>query len=268
MMSGQSGVASIVLSSALVLRLAVRSAIDFVDGLEWMDAGTSNVMVLTGGPASGRLGSAVVAVLSETMSGASVVLRTRTTAASVARQRLLGSDSTWTDLATPEASERFATVSIPTDIAGPAALCLAVDASDPSSVLETLAAFTRPRQALAARLDRRRLGLAAELAAPLHPRLILVHSMLGSRHLIAATADRIAAELVVLAWRHDAADEERDPVGPWEDRLVQRATELDLGVHLPAHIRVVLAPVEDCADPDVEGIVLVRQRLLTRLGSF
>jgi hypothetical protein len=53
-----------------------------------------------------------------------------------------------------------------------------------------------------------------------------------------ATSDQIAAELVGLAIRQakrDAADEE---VGPWQDPLVQRATELDLGVRVPAQIAI------------------------------
>lgn len=266
-MTDQPGDVSIVLASALVLPSAVRSAVDLVNGLECMDAGERSVTVLTGGPSSARFGSTVVSVLSQKVSGASVVLRRRTGAATVARQQLLKSGSTWTDRATPEASEHFATVSVPMDIAGAAALVLAIDRTDRSSVLETLAAYTRPRQALAARLDRRRIGLAAELAAALHPRLTLIHAMLGNRHLVAATADRIAAELIFLAWRNDAPTEERDPIGPWEDRVVQRATELDLGVHLPAQLRVVVAPVEDGADSDVENLVLVRGRLLTRLGA-
>jgi hypothetical protein len=52
------------------------------------------------------------------------------------------------------------------------------------------------------------------------------------------TGDAIAGELVCLALSEDLLPAGRAVAAPWEDDLVQRATELDLGVRYPGEIRI------------------------------
>jgi hypothetical protein len=52
------------------------------------------------------------------------------------------------------------------------------------------------------------------------------------------TTDAIAGELTCLALSEDLLPAGRSVAAPWEDELVQRATELDLGVRYPGEIRI------------------------------
>lgn len=70
------------------------------------------------------------------------------------------------------------------------------------------------------------------------------------------TTDMIAAELVALALVTWAEGPPGDRQTPWEDELVQRATEIDLGARVPTEIRVSVAP--ECHLRSIE-------RLLTAL---
>ncbi len=265
-LSGQGAIVPVVLASGPVLQAAVQSAVNLLGDPGWPAAAGRPIVVLSSGRFSDRWSATVRSVRPDGGTGASPVIRPRRGAVATVRGRLAGVECVWINYPLPGSGEHFAEVSIPADIAGAAALCLVVDVADRSSVLEALAGYTRPRQAVAARLDRRRLGLAAELAAPLRPRLILLHMMRQEQHLVVATADRIAAELVYLALREWAAGDDSDRIGPWEDRLVQRATELDLGVHHPTELAIVLAPDDAGAASFPEELIVMRDRLLARLG--
>lgn len=101
-----------------------------------------------------------------------------------------------------------------------------------------LASYAHPRQAILARLDRGRTGVAADLAVAFAPDLIVTVGTVGGYAVAVGTTDLIAAELVGLALVQEQAGDD-EAVGPWEDRLVQRATELRLGVRLPGEIDLV-----------------------------
>ncbi len=62
------------------------------------------------------------------------------------------------------------------------------------------------------------------------------------------SADLIAAELAGLAVWTAAQPSGHDRLGPWEDPVVQRATELDLGVQLPSDLTLLPAWVGSSAD--------------------
>jgi hypothetical protein len=106
-------------------------------------------------------------------------------------------------------------------------------------------------------------GLAAEIALALRPRLTVLVGALGPRSLVVATTDVVAAELAWLALRDDDGDPGRPAPGPWEDPVVQRATELDLGVRLPAQLDVALRSADAAPDP---VLAVVGERLRLRLG--
>ena len=89
--------------------------------------------------------------------------------------------------------------------------------------------FAHPIVRAGARFAGAREGLAAEIALAVHPdRYVVVES--DRKHgltYVMVTSDPIAADLMDLALRQERA-RFRGP-GPWEDPLVQAATELDLG---------------------------------------
>ncbi|MGH2562127.1 MAG: hypothetical protein ACRDJH_23960 [Thermomicrobiales bacterium] len=83
-------------------------------------------------------------------------------------------------------------------------------------------------------------GLAAEIALAFRPALVVLAGEVRGIAVAVATVDQVAAELFGLAFAAVGRDE-LDPataIGPWEDPLVQRATELGLGVAMPSEIIV------------------------------
>jgi hypothetical protein len=56
-----------------------------------------------------------------------------------------------------------------------------------------------------------------------------------------STTDPIAAELFALALADEDLAPTLETAGPWEERVVQRATELQLGVAIPDHLHVTTA---------------------------
>jgi hypothetical protein len=108
-----------------------------------------------------------------------------------------------------------------------------------------------PGHRLGAAITPIREGLTAELALAVEPSMILVVDQVPWLNAWVAimTTDQIAAELTGLAsWqlRRTSADE---LPAPWEDPLVQRATELDLGVRLPSELALRLDIEDDEALP-------------------
>ncbi len=63
----------------------------------------------------------------------------------------------------------------------------------------------------------------------------------GAFVLGAVTSDPIAAELLALSLADEDLTRDHRVTGPWEDPMVQRATELDLGARLPQDIRVAVS---------------------------
>lgn len=67
------------------------------------------------------------------------------------------------------------------------------------------------------------------------------------------TRDPIAAELTALALSEGMLPSDRAHPSPWEDELVQRATELELGARYPGDIR--LKYDAKATDPDVKEVI-------------
>jgi len=150
----------------------------------------------------------------------------------------VGTTTTWLDVANVEGAERFPIVRLPRLLMSdtPPVVIVPINShTDQIGPIEALAALSHPRQAIAARLDRRRQGIAAELAAPIVPGLIVLIVEHASHRFVATTNDRIAAELLTTALRQDTVGD-NEQIGPWEDSIVQRATQLDLGVRLPSDV--------------------------------
>lgn len=108
----------------------------------------------------------------------------------------------------------------------------------PIVALGLWALFAHPVVRAGARFSGARDGLTAEIALAVHPdRYVIIESDRPNGVTFAmATADPIAADLIVLALRQGRS--RHRGVGPWEDPLVQAATELDLGARTYGQIDI------------------------------
>ncbi len=96
--------------------------------------------------------------------------------------------------------------------------------------------YLHPKQRLLVNLAARRLPIDADISAVIRPRAIILLPYWSQGALAVVSSDRIAAELVGLAIHQATRHPFAATTGPWEDPIVQRATELDLGVRLPADL--------------------------------
>lgn len=113
------------------------------------------------------------------------------------------------------------------------------------SPMAGLTRFAAPRQRLATRLAPANTGLVAEIAGTIGPSAVLMMGTVGGHPTVASTADLLAAELVWLALSRLEQADDSEPIGPWEDATVQRATELGSCLRLPSQLSFALV----CSDP-------------------
>lgn len=103
--------------------------------------------------------------------------------------------------------------------------------------LDLLARYVHPRQRIRQVVDRDRAGLAAETNLAMQPGWCVIGCNVPPG-VVAITRDLIAAELVALCLAERFFDRHTEFSSPWEDRVVQRATELELGARTPGDIRI------------------------------
>jgi hypothetical protein len=148
---------------------------------------------------------------------------------------LLRGRSHWTDVDIDVDAQRLHSVKMPAALVGAQRLLALNDLRGDSNVRPVVAIglwalFAHPIVRAGARVSGARDGLTAEIALAVHPdRFVIIDSDRAHGLVFAiATADPIAADLIVLALRQGRA--RFRGAGPWEDPLIQVATELDLGV--------------------------------------
>lgn len=152
-------------------------------------------------------------------------------------------------------------VRVPRALAG-AAIVAAIDLQGATSPIGIWPAYVHPLVGAAAASSRSRTSLAADLALAFSHRGLLIGGTVGSLDIGVATEDLVAAELITLALRESGDSE----VGPWENPLVQRATELEIGVTRPDQIRLVPRWLGSPGSPKSEALVTLADRLGLRLG--
>lgn len=150
--------------------------------------------------------------------------------------RTLGSD--WTAVDVASRASRLSRVWLPTELVNAPAVVLVNTLSGSSSARDPIAIglwarYAHPRQRTGALLSDVRDGLTAEIALAAPPTLILLAAEWRGVHLLIASTDQIAAEIAGIAVRQSRSAPDDEPAGPWEHPLVQRATELRLGVLTP-----------------------------------
>lgn len=141
----------------------------------------------------------------------------------------------WTDVDIDADAQRLRSVKMPADLVGAQRLFAIVDLRGNTELRPTVAIglwalFAHPVVRAGALFAGARDGLTAEIALAAHPDryIVLERDRPNGLTFAIETADPIAADLIVLALRQGRARIRGS--GPWEDPLVQAATELDLGV--------------------------------------
>lgn len=169
------------------------------------------------------------------------------------------------DLRALESSAELDRVTLPQPLVDADALIIACDldrvADRGPYVLDLLA--TRAAFGTKVRLHARRgrIADAAELNLAVRIQGCVLALTVGGDRWYLATPDPIAGELAALALSEETRAEQ-SVVVPWEDPIVQRATELHLGVLLPADLALVID--EDIAGNPVADAIA--QHLRRRLG--
>ena len=167
-------------------------------------------------------------------------------------------------------AERISTVRLPDSIVGAQTIVgvndVRQDAADrPTLAIGLWSRFAGARERLGARIGKPEQGLAAEVALAVHPAAIILADLWMGLTVVAATSDQIAAELVGLALRQASRPDECERVGPWQDPLVQRATELHLGVLLPDQMAICMVTEGSTpSDPPTTLLLEIAGRLGVR----
>ncbi len=127
-------------------------------------------------------------------------------------------------------------------------------------VLDLVARYLHPASRFRQIATPRRADAAVDLNLAVMPSRFVVGKTLGGRAVVGLTTDAIAAELFALALADEDLPPNRSVAGPWEDRVVQRATELELGIQIPRQLAI------DIAGQPREGIREAIGRVAGRIG--
>lgn len=150
----------------------------------------------------------------------------------------------WIDRPVKVESPYLSSVTLPNELARADHRIVVTDVVEVSRkgpfVLDLPARYIHPRQRMRLLASGQREAQAAEVAAGLSLDLMAVFLAQRPGVVLAVTTDPIAAELVALAMSELCIGSPRSFAGPWEDPVVQRATELELGVLLPNRIHLIM----------------------------
>lgn len=170
------------------------------------------------------------------------------------------------DLGAIDPSCELGTVAISRELADAGGVVIACDldrvASRGPYVLDVAASYASPATRMRLHAERGRVALAAELVLGFSLKGAILALTVEGEHWYIATPDPIAGELAALALAEGSITPDRAVVGPWEDPIVQRATELELGAPLPADLEIAFAP----GTPASRISEAIARQLARRLG--
>ena len=162
-----------------------------------------------------------------------------TTALDLVRRRTA---SDWVAVPVADRTDRIASVQVLRSVATAVCLVGAVDIDAHRGrgglAIGLWMRVIHPTRGIPARLALPRLTIAADLAMAVAPRLMVLTGRIGNLSVAVATPDLIVAELFGLALRAAQHRDGSTTIGPWQQPLVQRATELHLGVTIPDQIHL------------------------------
>jgi len=175
-------------------------------------------------------------------------------------------DAAWTRIPLTRRDTALQQVTLPAQLAGASSRFTVCDldrvAARGPFILDLLAYYTHPRDRLRLLASGQRSQSVAEVNLALAPSPAVIAVTHGGASLVAITGDPVAAELLALALAELKVGRDVSYTGPWEDGVVQRATELDLGVHYPGEIELVWEVA-----PDLDSRTrALREHIVLRLG--
>jgi len=151
----------------------------------------------------------------------------------------------WSTVNLDANAPRLREVRLPRQIAHASSVLSVVDARSsgmdrPDFGIALWSHLVPPRLLLGARITGRREGLTAEIALARPPdRIVCIDQMWQTGPIaLVSSSDLIAAEVIALALRDVRTARAGDLGGPWEDELVQRATEIGLGCTGPSSLKI------------------------------
>ena len=103
-------------------------------------------------------------------------------------------------------------------------------------VLDLLARYVHPVSRFRFLGRQARADAVVDVNLAVHIATSVIGKEFGTFALVGMTSDPIAAELLALAIADEDLPPDHSVIGPWEDRVVQRATELELGVRIPREL--------------------------------
>ena len=123
----------------------------------------------------------------------------------------------------------------------------------PLIALGLWAPLAAPVQRIGSLITGAREGLTAEIGLAIEPAALVVVMRISAPGPLVGivSSDPIATELAALAVWQSRLPSSIDLPGPWEDPLVQRATELGLGVSQPSQLGVTMWFSEDLSGDEV-----------------
>jgi len=153
-------------------------------------------------------------------------------------------DTPWTTVAVDPPDAPVYTIRLPGRLFGHTPLWTVTDVDSVSDagpfVLDLLARYVHPLSRLRNLATRGRADAAVAVNLAVSISLSVVGKQFGDFAIVGVTPDPVAAELFALALADENLPANRTVTGPWEDRIVQRATELELGVRIPQDISLVV----------------------------
>lgn len=163
-----------------------------------------------------------------------------TTARRASRDALRGE---WIDVPLAEGMARIDHARLPSTLDRQRDIRLINDLTAPRRtgrplVIGAWSGFAHPFQRAGAFLDWDRDGLTPEIASAVRPAQILLGLRWSMGDMLLSGSDQVATEVAARAVGVVQADPGTIEAGAWEHPLVQRGTEIQLGVATPAQIRV------------------------------
>ncbi len=154
----------------------------------------------------------------------------------------LANESRWRSVDIVPADRRLARIRLPSRLVDAPEIWTVTDVDAVSGrgpfVLDLLGRYASPLARLRFLTDRARAGVEVNLAVSVSWHIM--YRAVDGFVVAAATSDPIAAELLALSLAEENLPADRSVEGVWEDRVVQRATELELGIQTPLHLGIEL----------------------------
>lgn len=154
--------------------------------------------------------------------------------------RPLAFDPGWRVVSIERPDVALKKVVLPTDLVEAGRIILICDldrvALHGPFVLDVLGRYLHPRDRVRVLATSQRQQSLAEVNLAVSGPTVMICMSVEGGVLVARTRDLILGELVALALAELQIVQDVGFTGPWEDPVVQRATELELGVRLPGEI--------------------------------